>query len=83
MTHGARQGTVGAMSVPSSPPTRRRIRDAVGQLSAQERAVLWHAHYLGWSVEQIAEQLDVSIDTVKLRLHEAAVALLGAIRLVT
>ena len=59
------------MSVPRSPPTRRLVHDAIGELSAQQRAILWHAHYLGWSVERIADRFDLSIDTVKLRLHEA------------
>lgn len=83
MTHGALAGTVGAMSVPRSPPTGGRIHDAIGALPAQERAILWHAHYLGWTVEQIADQFDVSIDTVKLRLHGALRYLREATRFAT
>jgi RNA polymerase sigma-70 factor (ECF subfamily) len=55
---------------------RLMVRQALGQLSAEHRAVLWRSYYLGWTVARIAEDLQIPEGTVKSRLHYA----LGALR---
>ena len=59
------------------PLRRRLITDAVTQLSPRHRAVIWRAHYLGWTTERIACDLGITEDVVKCRLHDA----LHAVRL--
>jgi RNA polymerase sigma factor (sigma-70 family) len=49
--------------------------DALAQLSAEHRAVLWRSYYLGWTVARIAEDLQIAEGTVKSRLHYALRAL--------
>jgi DNA-directed RNA polymerase specialized sigma24 family protein len=61
------------------PQDRRRVIEVLTQLTAEERAVLWSAHHLGWSVEKIAGHYDLSKDTVKLRLHDAFQRLLTSV----
>jgi RNA polymerase sigma-70 factor, ECF subfamily len=51
------------------------VRDALAQLSDHHRAVLWRSYYLGWSLAQIAEDLQIAEGTVKSRLHYALQAL--------
>jgi DNA-directed RNA polymerase specialized sigma24 family protein len=58
---------------------RRRVIEVMTQLTAEERAVLWSALRLGWSVEKIAGHYDLSKDTVKLRLHDACQRLLTSV----
>lgn len=55
---------------------RLMVRQALAQLSAEHRAVLWRSYYLGWTVARIAEDLQIPEGTVKSRLHYA----LGALR---
>ena len=47
------------------------VKRALAQLSAEHRAVLWRAHYLGWSLAHIAADLQIAEGTVKSRLHDA------------
>ncbi|MBX7432123.1 sigma-70 family RNA polymerase sigma factor [Mycobacterium sp. Y57] len=48
---------------------------ALDQLSEQHRAVIRRAYYQGWSITQIAEDLQIAEGTVKSRLHYAVRAL--------
>jgi RNA polymerase sigma-70 factor (ECF subfamily) len=54
---------------------RLMVRHALAQLSADHRAVLWRSYYLGWTLEHIAEDLQIAEGTVKSRLHYALRAL--------
>jgi RNA polymerase sigma factor (sigma-70 family) len=56
---------------------RRRIAEAMTLLPAGERDILLHAHYSGWSVEQIANRFGLSNELVKDRLHDALQRLLA------
>jgi RNA polymerase sigma-70 factor, ECF subfamily len=51
------------------------IGDAMGQLSAEHRAVVRRSYYLRWTTAQIAEDLEIAEGTVKSRLHYALRAL--------
>lgn len=50
---------------------RALIGDAMAQLSADHRAVVGRAYYLGWTTAQIAAELGIAEGTVKSRLHYA------------
>ena len=50
---------------------RLLITDALAQLSAEHRAVLWRSHYLGWPLARIAADLQIAEGTVKSRLFLA------------
>jgi DNA-directed RNA polymerase specialized sigma24 family protein len=50
---------------------RRRIVKAV----PQHRAVIRRSYYLGWTTARIADDLHITDDTVKSRLHHAMRAL--------
>jgi RNA polymerase sigma-70 factor, ECF subfamily len=54
---------------------RLLIADALTRLSAEHRAVIRRAYYLGWTTTQIADDLDIGERTVKSRLHFALRAL--------
>jgi RNA polymerase sigma-70 factor (ECF subfamily) len=54
---------------------RLLIGDALAQLSAEHRAVVWRSYYLGWTTAQIADDLHLAEGTVKSRLHYALLAL--------
>ena len=54
---------------------RLLIGDALAQLSAEHRAVVARAYYLGWTTMQIADDLQIAESTVKSRLHHALRAL--------
>jgi RNA polymerase sigma-70 factor (ECF subfamily) len=58
-------------------------RDAIDrglrQLSTDHRAVIVHHYYLGLSLSEIADALDIPVGTAKSRLHHARLALQGAI----
>jgi DNA-directed RNA polymerase specialized sigma24 family protein len=74
-----RVGTLGVMSMPSMPRRSaggNRIAEAMVLLPAEEREILYHAHYLGWTVERIAGHFEIPDDIVKLRLHDALQRLL-------
>jgi RNA polymerase sigma-70 factor (ECF subfamily) len=51
------------------------IADALGQLSAEHRAMIGRWHYLGWTTVQIADDLDIAEWFVKSTLHDALRAL--------
>jgi RNA polymerase sigma-70 factor (ECF subfamily) len=54
---------------------RLMVRQALGQLTVDHRAVLWRSYYLGWTLARIAEDLQIAEGTVKSRLHYALRAL--------
>ena len=54
---------------------RLLLSGALAQLSAEHRAVIRRSYYQGWSVAQIAADLDIAEGTVKSRLHYAVRAL--------
>jgi RNA polymerase sigma-70 factor (ECF subfamily) len=58
-------------------------RDAIGQgmraLSVDHRAAIVHHYYLGLSLPEIADALDIPVGTAKSRLHHARRALRSAI----
>ena len=54
---------------------RLLIADALGQLSAEHRALIGRSYYLGWTTAQIADDLHVAESFVKSRLHVALRAL--------
>jgi RNA polymerase sigma-70 factor (ECF subfamily) len=47
------------------------VTHALARLSGEHRAVLWRSYYLAWPLERIAEDLQISEDAVKTRLHHA------------
>jgi DNA-directed RNA polymerase specialized sigma24 family protein len=58
---------------------RLLIADALGQLSAEHRAVISRSYYLGWTTAQIADDLHIAEWFVKSRLHIALRALRRAL----
>jgi RNA polymerase sigma-70 factor, ECF subfamily len=54
---------------------RLMVRQALAQLSAEHRAVIWRSYYLGWTLARIAEDLHIAAGTVKSRQHYALQAL--------
>ena len=50
---------------------RLLIADALGQLSAEHRALIGRSYYLGWTTAQIADDLRIAESFVKSRLHDA------------
>jgi RNA polymerase sigma-70 factor (ECF subfamily) len=54
---------------------RQLIADALGQLSAEHRALIRRSYYLGLTTAQIADDLDIAEWFVKSRLHVAMQAL--------
>ena len=54
---------------------RLLVGDALAQLSPEHRAVIRRSYYLGWTIAQIAEDLQIAEGTVKSRLHYAVRAL--------
>jgi hypothetical protein len=54
---------------------RLLLRDALAQLSAEHRAVVWRSYYLRWTTAQIADDLHIAEGTLKSRLHYALLAL--------
>jgi RNA polymerase sigma-70 factor, ECF subfamily len=54
---------------------RLLIVDAMAQMTPEHRAVVERSYYRGWSVTQIAADLDIAEGTVKSRLHYAIRAL--------
>ena len=47
------------------------VKSALSRLPAEEREVVWFAHFHGMSHPQIADQLGVPVGTVKSRSHRA------------
>jgi RNA polymerase sigma-70 factor (ECF subfamily) len=54
---------------------RQLISYALTQLSPGHRAVIWRAHYLGWTTGRIARDLGITEALVKRMLHDAVQAL--------
>jgi RNA polymerase sigma-70 factor (ECF subfamily) len=54
---------------------RPLIADALGQLSAEHRALIGRSYFLGWTTAQIADDLNIAEWLVKSRLHVALRAL--------
>lgn len=54
---------------------RLLIRDALTQLSHEQRAVIRRSYQPGWTMAQIAEDLQIPEGTVKSRMHYALRAL--------
>jgi RNA polymerase sigma-70 factor (ECF subfamily) len=54
---------------------RLLIADALTHLSSEHRAVVRRSYYLGWTIAQIADDLQIPEGTVKSRLHYALHAL--------
>lgn len=64
---------------PGVPPIESDpgLTDALGQLSADHRAVVVGRFYLDWSEAELAAALDIPAGTVKSRLHRALEQLSG------
>jgi RNA polymerase sigma-70 factor (ECF subfamily) len=60
---------------------RLLITDALGQLSAEHRALIGRSYYLGWTTAQIADDLHIAERFVKSRLRVALRALQRALEL--
>ena len=60
-----------ALTGVDGPLDRQLIRGAMTRLSPGHRAVIWRAHFLGWTTGRIACDLTITEDLVKRRLHEA------------
>jgi RNA polymerase sigma-70 factor (ECF subfamily) len=56
-------------------PERQAMAEAIATLSLDHRAVVVHHYYLGLSLPEIADALDIPVGTVKSRLHHARRAL--------
>lgn len=54
---------------------RSLIGDALARLSSEHRAVVRRSYYLGWTTTRIADDLHITDDAVKSRLHHAMRAL--------
>jgi RNA polymerase sigma-70 factor, ECF subfamily len=54
---------------------RLLIADALGQLSAEHRALIGRSYYLRWTTAQIADDLHIAESVVKAKLHVALRAL--------
>jgi RNA polymerase sigma-70 factor, ECF subfamily len=52
-------------------PTRQLIGEALAQLPAEHRAVICRSYYAARTTVQIADELHITDDTVKSRLHDA------------
>jgi RNA polymerase sigma-70 factor (ECF subfamily) len=60
---------------------RLLITDALGQLSAEHRALIGRSYYLGWTTAQIADDLHIAERFVKSRLQVALRELQHALEL--
>ncbi len=54
---------------------RDELERAFRRLTLEQRAVLVFHHYVGLSVPEVAERLDIPLGTAKSRLHHATAAL--------
>lgn len=54
---------------------RMLVSDAIAQLPSEHRAVVRRSYYQGWTTGQIAADLGIAEEEVKLRLHHALWAL--------
>jgi RNA polymerase sigma-70 factor (ECF subfamily) len=58
---------------------RDQLERSLARISVDQRAVLVFHHYLGLTLPEIAERLEVPVGTVKSRLHYATTAMRAAI----
>lgn len=58
---------------------RDLLERAFRRLTIQQRAVLVYHHYLGLSIAQVADRIDIPVGTAKSRLHHASRALRASI----
>jgi RNA polymerase sigma-70 factor (ECF subfamily) len=58
---------------------RDQLERAMARISIDQRAVLVYHHYLGLTLPEIADRLDVPVGTVKSRLHYASHAMRAAL----
>ena len=58
---------------------RDQLERAMARISIDQRAVLVYHHYLGLTLPEIAERLEVPVGTVKSRLHYASNAMRAAL----
>jgi RNA polymerase sigma-70 factor, ECF subfamily len=58
---------------------RDQLERAFRRLTLEQRAVLVFHHYLGLSMAEVADRLDIPLGTVKSRLHHATAALRASI----
>ena len=58
---------------------RDQLERGIRRLSIEQRTVLVFHHYLGLSLAEIADRLDLPVGTVKSRLHYGATALRAAL----
>ena len=58
---------------------RDLLERAFRRLTVQQRAVLVFHHYLGLSIAQVADRIDIPVGTAKSRLHHATRALRASI----
>jgi RNA polymerase sigma-70 factor (ECF subfamily) len=58
---------------------RDLLERAIRRISVDQRAVLVFHHYLGLTLPEIAERLDIPVGTAKSRLHYAAQAMRAAL----
>jgi RNA polymerase sigma-70 factor, ECF subfamily len=61
------------MAIPET--NRTLVAEALGRLSAEDRAFVRRAYYYGWTTAQIGADLGVAEGAVKSRLHHALRAL--------
>jgi RNA polymerase sigma-70 factor (ECF subfamily) len=54
---------------------RDQLERALRRLTVEQRAVLVFHHYLGLSISEVAERLEIPVGTAKSRLHHATAAL--------
>jgi DNA-directed RNA polymerase specialized sigma24 family protein len=66
--------TAGRLNSRSSPDTDQQLKlliaDAMRQLPFEHRAVIYRAHYQGWTTGRIADDLNITEAAVKSRLHD-------------
>ena len=58
---------------------RDQLDRGIRRLSVEQRAVLVFHHYLGLTLAEVADRLDIPIGTAKSRLHHATNALRAAL----
>jgi len=58
---------------------RDQLERSMARISADQRAVLVFHHYVGLTLPEIAERLEIPIGTVKSRLHYATAAMRAAL----
>jgi DNA-directed RNA polymerase specialized sigma24 family protein len=73
-------GDTGKELTAQAPVTRVLLRDALGRLSARERAFLSHYHACGWAADGMEKRLQMSAPSVHSRCIEVLLHLGAALR---